>query len=271
MPAGRAGRSRPCHDGELVHNLETFPLIENTNMAQRIGARIQQFPLVYKAATLAIQALGLMRRHKQIATYLSDNETRCLRVGSGSHTDPGWLSVDLVPVSRGVVFIDATKRFPLPSASFDAVQCEHVIEHVAHEAGLTMLRECHRILRKGGILRIATPNLDLVRRLLDDSISDRAVAAYVNWSNRAFGAPSELSELSNAVFTVNRFVRNWGHVFLYDEPTLRRALAAAGFSEIVRVTPGQSSHPVLVGMDRHEQEIGKEANELETLALEATA
>jgi hypothetical protein len=70
---------------------------------------------------------------------------------------------------------------------------------------------------------------------------------------------------------VNRLVRNWGHVFLYDEPTLRGALADAGFSAIVRVAPGESSHPALSGIDRHEQEVGKDPNERETLALEATA
>ena len=58
-------------------------------------------------------------------------------------------------MSLRVVYMDATEPFPLPSQSFDAVHCEHVIEHVAYEAGMTMLRECRRVLRPGGVLRIA--------------------------------------------------------------------------------------------------------------------
>ena len=245
-------------------------LTANTNTAQRIGGSLQRFPVAYSAATLGVKAVGLMRRNRQIAGYLNANQRRYLRIGSGSHIDPGWLSVDLLPVSLSVVFMDATKPFPLPSESFDAVQCEHMIEHVAHEDGLAMLRECHRVLRKGGVLRIATPNLDLLRRLLDGE-DDPALAAYVESSNRRFGTPIEQRDVGNAAFTANRLVRDWGHTFIYDEPTLRKALGEAGFSEIVNVTPGESSHSELRVIDRHEEEVGKESNELETLALEATA
>lgn len=242
-----------------------------SNNAQRIGARLQRYPAAYEVAKWGIQAIALARRKQQIAVYLEANECHYLRIGSGSHTDPAWLSVDLVPVSPRVAYMDATKPFPLPSERFDAVQCEHVIEHVPYAAGLAMLWECHRVLRKGGILRIATPNLDLVGRLLDRDDDDPALAAYVNWSNRTFGGRAEEHELANRAFTVNRLMRNWGHAFIYDEPTLRSALETAGFGAIVRVAPGESSHSELSGIDRHEEEVGKEANELETLGLEATA
>ncbi len=243
----------------------------STNIPQRIGGRLQRYPTAYQAATLGLQALGRARRRRQIANYLSTHERRYLRVGSGSHTDPGWLSVDLVPVSLGVVFMDVTKTFPLPTDSFDAVQCEHVIEHLPYAAGQVMLAEIHRVLRPGATLRIATPNLDLVARLIRGGEDDPALAAYVEQSNRRYGSPDELTEVANPAFTANRLARNWGHTFLYDEATLRGALLSTGFSEIATATPGESSHPELRGVDRHEQEIGPENNELETLALEATA
>jgi predicted SAM-dependent methyltransferase len=243
----------------------------STNTAQRIGSRLRRRPIVHKAATLAIQAFGRARRARQINAYLAANQRRYLRIGSGSHTDRGWLSVDLLPVRLDVVFMDATKPFPIPSGSFDAIQCEHVIEHLDYASGVGMLRECHRILRKRGILRIATPNLDLVRRLLGPPDHDHAITAYVHWSNERFGGSANEEHIDNAAFTANRLVREWGHTFIHDERTLRGALAAAGFSEIVRVSPGESAHPELSGVDRHEEEVGREANELETLAFEATA
>jgi predicted SAM-dependent methyltransferase len=242
-----------------------------TNVAQRIGGALQQYPLAYRATLVGLQGVARARRRRQISDYLKTHQRRFLRVGSGSHTDPGWLSVDLVPVSASVVFMDVTKPLPLPSDSFDAVQCEHVIEHIPYRAGQTMLREIHRVLRPGGTLRIATPNLDLVRRLIDRTDDDPALAAYVEQSNRRFGARDELAEVTNPAFTANRLVREWGHTFLYDEPTLRRALGQAGFSQIVSVAPGESEHPELRGVDRHEQEVGRGPNELETLALEACA
>jgi SAM-dependent methyltransferase len=134
---------------------------------QRIGGALQSFPTLYGAASLAIRTVGLARRDRQIAAYLASSEPRLLRIGSGSYVDAGWLSTDLLPVRRSIVYMDATRPFPLPDESFDAVQCEHVIEHVSFDAGGLMLAECHRVLRKGAVLRIATPNTDLVRRLLD--------------------------------------------------------------------------------------------------------
>jgi predicted SAM-dependent methyltransferase len=246
-------------------------LTQHAHTAQRIGASLRRYPAAHRAATLGVQALALARRNRQINAYLEANERRYLRIGSGSHTDPGWLSVDLLPVRLDVVFMDGTKRFPLPSASFDAIQCEHVIEHIGYESGLAMLRECHRVLRKGGALRLATPNLELVRRLLEDPAGDPPVAPYVKWSNETFGTAVELQDPHNAAFAANRLMREWGHTFIYDERTLRLALTAAGFSEIVRVAPGESSHAELSRVDRHEEEVGKASNELETLALKATA
>jgi SAM-dependent methyltransferase len=58
-----------------------------------------------------------------------------------------------LPVEHGVL---TDSRFP--PASFEAVTMNHVIEHLHDPAG--MLALCHRVLRPGGLLWIATPNLD---------------------------------------------------------------------------------------------------------------
>ena len=87
-------------------------------MRHEIAARrIQRVPPAYWAAATVLRLIGLRRRPRQIERYLAANERRRLRLGSGRHTDPGWLSADLLPVSLRVVFMDVTKPFPLPSQS----------------------------------------------------------------------------------------------------------------------------------------------------------
>ncbi len=46
-------------------------------------------------------------------------------------------------------------RFPWPDASFDAITCMHVVEHLQDPTHL--IRESHRLLRPGGRIYIETP------------------------------------------------------------------------------------------------------------------
>ena len=43
-----------------------------------------------------------------------------------------------------------------------------MIEHVPSAVGMHMLKQCHRVLRSGGIVRIATPDLCKLARLYDE-------------------------------------------------------------------------------------------------------
>ena len=47
-------------------------------------------------------------------------------------------------------------HLPFPSEAFDVAMSIHVLEHVLPEGG--MLGECHRILKRGGVLLISVPN-----------------------------------------------------------------------------------------------------------------
>jgi len=53
-------------------------------------------------------------------------------------------------------------RYPLPCDDefFDGIFTEHTIEHLYPEEAINLLRECFRILKKGGCIRITVPDLD---------------------------------------------------------------------------------------------------------------
>ena len=69
------------------------------------------------------------------------------------------LNTTLTPFQPGTIFLDATRPFPIPADSFALVFGEHVIEHLEFDEAAAMLRECQRILRPGGRIRLATPDL----------------------------------------------------------------------------------------------------------------
>ncbi len=208
----------------------------------------------------------LRRSHRRrlIDGYLRENSLRKLHLGAAENVRPGWLNTDLHGYGRGgdLVYLDVRKRFPLPEGSFDFVFSEHMLEHLTYEEGQRCLRECLRVLRPGGTIRTATPSLEQLARLYDGGeVRDQ----YVHWAVDTL-EPEVRAYLPGVV--VNNFFRSWGHRFIYDEDTLRHALAAAGFVDIVPVRVGESVHPELGGLERHLAGT-PEINEYETFVLEA--
>jgi predicted SAM-dependent methyltransferase len=195
--------------------------------------------------------------------YLRDATAPKLHIGCGANVLPGWLNTDRYPEANGVMHLDATRRFPLPDDAFDRAFSEHMIEHVSFADAVAMLRECHRVMRKGGRIRIATPDfaflLDLCRR--DPSELQRR---YIEWSTQTFvaGAP-----YADATFVVNNFMRDWGHAFIHDERSLRSAFEQAGFAQIVRSDVGTSTDPAFRNLE-NESRMPPGFLRLETIVLE---
>ena len=89
-----------------------------------------------------------------------------LNVGCGRRfsRDVRWLNVDLAPASPEVTRIDAQHGLPFADATFRAVYHSHVLEHLHPDDARGLLRECHRILKPGGVLRVVVPNLEEIAR-----------------------------------------------------------------------------------------------------------
>jgi len=197
--------------------------------------------------------------------YLSAHQVRKLHIGCGGNQVSGWLNTDYFPGSRNVFHLDATRTFPFADDQFDYAFSEHMIEHVSYACGMTMLKECRRVLKHGGKIRISTPDLAFLVGLYSGG-QTATQRAYVRW------ACNELSEVvpaNNPAFVVNNFVRNWGHTFIYDETTLRSALTEAGFADIQRCDLQKSEHAEFRGLE-NEARLPAGFLQLETLTLEAT-
>jgi predicted SAM-dependent methyltransferase len=156
-----------------------------------------------------------------------------LHLGCGSNLMPGWLNVDLD--TPGAIDWDLSRPIPLPTGSIRFIYSEHFIEHITREQGLAHLRECHRLLGKGGVLRISTPDL---RALAEQYLSgnlDEWIEAH--WRPET---PARL---------LNEALRSWGHQFVYDEAELFNALRVVGFALVRRVLWRQSDHPALRNLE----------------------
>lgn len=164
-----------------------------------------------------------------------------LHIGCGDNVLPGWLNTEYEerPPRRGI-FLDATKSFPLPDESFDLIFSEHMIEHVPADSGAIMLRECHRVLRPGGRIRISTPRLEFLAELIL-----RPGDEHRHYADFHYSVLAQPGSVRSPAGIVNDYHRLWGHQFVYDRESFRQALAEAGFVEIQELRLNESSCPQL--------------------------
>ena len=155
-----------------------------------------------------------------------------LHVGSGSSALAGWINIDNQRLPGVDSVIDVTYGLPFRDVRF--IFAEHFIEHLDYGDAMYFLRECRRVLRDDGVLRLTTPDLDWV------------------WAShyRRVLAPEQEAI---ACFALNRGFRGWGHQFLYNFGTLAATLKDAGFANVVRREYGLSDHAELVGIETHEK------------------
>lgn len=233
-------------------------------MARSLGA--------YRLELLRRRLVSRATRRAAVARYLRGARPHALQLGTGHNVLPGWLNTDVDVFRRGLVqYLDATRPFPLPARSFDFVYSEHQIEHVPLEAGERMLAECFRVLRPGGIVRIATPDLERIARLALAPLGTEE-AYYVAYISRMLGLPSpDPTRVVNAMFRAFGPDDASGHQFIYSFDLLAERLRAAGFTEVRRCEVGESTHAPLRGIERHADAVGDgRVVRYETLVVEAT-
>ncbi len=126
--------------------------------------------------------------------YLVAMRARGWRV-QGVETDPQAITFAR---AAGIEVVEGVLDARIADASVDAVTLGHVIEHV-HDP-LALLLECRRVLRPGGTIWVATPNLDASGR-------------------RVFGEDYVQLDAPR-------------HLVLFTRSALRALLARAGFTDV---------------------------------------
>ena len=220
-----------------------------------------------RAGLLDIKKIyGFMTRRRKIRSYLyNNNQLKKLQLGTSNSPIIGWLNTDVLPTNRRVAYLDATRRFPFNDDIFDYVYSEHMIEHLEHQSAVFMLRECFRVLKPGGKIRISTPDLK-VYTSLQSKEKTASQNFYVDWVTERFMPDVDYCK---EVFLINNAFRAWGHQFLYDRETLKVTMTRIGFGDIKYYQPGVSDDENLRGIESHGNMIEcEEINQFEAFAIE---
>ena len=87
-----------------------------------------------------------------------------VNLGCGRRYHPAWINIDLAAAGPGVIEHNLLEGIPQPDASVDVLYHAHVVEHFKKEPAETFLEECFRVLKPGGLLRVAVPDLEPICR-----------------------------------------------------------------------------------------------------------
>jgi len=168
-----------------------------------------------------------------------------VQFGSNSNKLTGWENYD--------VDVDITKPLPFKDGSCSHLYAEHCLEHISHQEAWNFFTECHRILAKGGRLRIAIPDFTKLER---DMIPEYQSAVKAG----GHGDGSKLAALKAVIF-------EHGHKSAWNSALLFSFLKAIGFS-VTKPAYGESTDPVLVNVEQHWKIVTKPVAENETSIVE---
>lgn len=193
-----------------------------------------------------------------------------LNLGCGRNVMLGWINADLTATSPEVFTMDASRPFPFPDNSFSYVFSEHMFEHLELSGQQNMMSECNRVLRPGGVLRLAMPNFDFLINLVNNPDSEFN-RRYLDWSYQMFiqkKVKYGVDRDDYSVYVVNNFMHDWGHKFIHTPTSLKDMALSCGFCKGERLPIGESSHLELQRCERHQSEIPEWANNLESFVME---
>jgi predicted SAM-dependent methyltransferase len=161
-------------------------------------------------------------------------------IGAGRKPLPGWINTDVV--WQVPAYLDATRPWPVPAGSVDLIYGDDVIEHVTLEQARLLFRHAFTALKPGGILRLATPDVEAVaRQYLENGELARAGLERNRELGRTMRYPVEL--LREVYVGAQHYLG-----FIYDWESLSTEMSEAGF-RTRRAAYGQSEHPDLVGLE----------------------
>jgi SAM-dependent methyltransferase len=162
-----------------------------------------------------------------------------INFGSGPYPIAGWINVDLDPAGRPEVVADLGRALPFATGVADYIHTEDFIAQLDPMPLLGFLRECRRILRPGGVMRMLTPDLE---RFAHMYLEDPQHLVWI-W-NTFVGVPLETG---TACEVLNLGMRLAGR-FQYDFETYAKLAADAGL-DTVRVAYNESQFEPLRGLD----------------------
>lgn len=212
-------------------------------------------------------------------------QARKLHLGCGLNTPEGWINLDGswnawvanhpivlrvlktlhalpaslldVPWSHSILIHDVSKPLPFQGNSLSAIYASHLLEHLYLEEAKRLLKECFRVLRPGGALRMVVPDL---RAFVLEYMGEKPFSApsdgmgaisRADRLNKRLGFRRSEPPSGNVFYRIYTALKDFhSHKWMYDAASLITYFERAGFMNIQEM---QSHRSRIGGIEKIEQ------------------
>jgi predicted SAM-dependent methyltransferase len=183
-----------------------------------------------------IRSAGVSRRYRRVGNLL-------VNLGAGAAGKAGWVNVDAFRFPGVNCLHDVRRGLPFSGASVRGIFCEHFFEHLEYEQEApALLRECHRVLQPGGVLRLIVPDGGkYLRAYCAEGWEDLArIRPLRPEQTDAYYGHRYLTKMELVNFI---FRQVCDHKYAYDAETLMNLLRRCGFARAEQQQFGRSLMP----------------------------
>ena len=150
----------------------------------------------------------------------------------GKNKFDGWTNHDLD--------MDITKPLPFGDDTTDFIYIEHGLEHIDYKDGYNFISECYRILKTGGVVRLAVPCVEELLKNVDDKYR-KLKHRKRNWRKQYGDDMSERNIIRDIMFS-------YEHKAVYTKELLKIVMDSMGFNT-KECNIGESEHDCLLNID----------------------
>jgi len=90
------------------------------------------------------------------------NKLKLLNLGCGDNYHKDWINIDFNARKNYVKGYNLLKGIPFKDNEFDTIYTSHLLEHFSKSDAVNLLKECFRVLKSNGIIRIVVPDLECI-------------------------------------------------------------------------------------------------------------
>jgi predicted SAM-dependent methyltransferase len=166
-----------------------------------------------------------------------------------------WVNIDKIDLSsmmqRRCQFLhrDVLNGIPYPDNSVALIYHSDFLEHLSYHEAIAFLKECHRVLKPGGLMRVCVPNFG---KILTE-FSRGNMSKFDDIQPSEYKNVNPVTKLAMLLFgSVGSSQNNYqGHQMMYDFRGLKEILEPVGFIDVMSMSIDESKSPFMCNKDVH--------------------